>query len=199
MSTVKTKSKKKLWGDNERVLMSHSDRCLKTTRKHKAQDIWFILACLRPCYFFWVFLSCFLHCYHMSLHPSSETSLLQIRHVLKLLPGQTKRIGTCWVLKVSGSHAVAWPRPPLCQHPQAPTQPARLRLGCCIGSRSAGARAGNSWLCTQTVRISLLARGELCLSQLAGIYKYLWHSLHYYFSWAVNIWLLIAGKKLAPL
>lgn len=87
----------------------------------------------------------------------------------------------------------------VCQHPQAPTHPARLRLGCYIGSRSAGARAGNSWLCTQTVQISLLAWGELRLSQLAGIYKYLWHSLHYYFSWALNIRLLIAGKKLVPL
>lgn len=114
-------------------------------------------------------------------------------------PPRSKRIEACWVLKASGGHAVAWPKPALCQHPQAPTQPARLRLGCCIGSRSAGARAGNSWLCMQTVRIPLLARGELRLSQLAGIYKYLWHSLHYCFSWAVNIRLLIAGKKLAPL
>lgn len=114
-------------------------------------------------------------------------------------PPRSKRIEACWVLKASGGHAVAWPKPALCQHPQAPTQPARLRLGCCIGSRSAGARAGNSWLCMQTVRISLLARGELRLSQLAGIYKYLWHSLHYCFSWAVNIRLLIAGKKLTPL
>lgn len=31
-------------------------------------------------------------------------------------------------------------------------------------------RAGNSWLCTQTAWISLLEQGELCFSQLAGIY-----------------------------
>lgn len=39
-------------------------------------------------------------------------------------PPRSKRIEACWVLKASGGHAVAWPKPALCQHPQAPTQPA---------------------------------------------------------------------------
>lgn len=81
----------------------------------------------------------------------------------------------------------------LAQHPQAPTPPAGLGLGGCIGSRWVGERAGNSWLCTPTVRICLLEQGELSFGQLAGVYKYWWHSLRYYFSWAVNIRLLIVG------
>lgn len=197
----KLRGKKELWGDNEHESFRWMPE--KCTRKHNAQDIWFILACLCPCYFFWIFLGCFVHCFHVSLHPSSETSsLLRIGYILKLIPGWTKRTETCWVLRQAGAmlqHGQSQlftgcpGRWVLAQHPQAPTRPAGLRLGGCIGSGWVGERAGNSWLCTPTVRISLLEQGELRFSQLAGVYKYWWHSLHYYFSWAVNIRLLIVG------
>lgn len=161
------------------------------TRKHNAQDIWFILACLCPSYFTWVFLSCFLHCFHMQLHPLSETSLPWIGHVLKLLPGQTKRIKTCWVLEVSRAQRFA------STHRHPPSQPGS-GWAAALAPGQLGREQGTAG-CAHKLCRSLLAWGELRLSQLAGIYKYLWHSLHYYFSWALNIRLLIAGKKLVLL